>query len=45
MNDLIQFEDVDRPKGRGLVLMHQFMDEVRYNEKGNEVTLVKRCQE
>lgn len=28
--------------GRGLVLMRTFMDEVRFNSRGNEVTLVKR---
>jgi len=27
--------------GRGIVLMRTIMDEVRYNDKGNEVTLVK----
>ena len=29
--------------GRGIVLMRTFMDEVTYNDRGNEVTLVKRC--
>jgi CheY-like chemotaxis protein/anti-sigma regulatory factor (Ser/Thr protein kinase) len=33
---------LERGAGRGLVLMHNFMDEVVYNEAGNEVTLVKR---
>ncbi len=28
-------------RGRGIVLMRTIMDEVRYNETGNEVTLVK----
>lgn len=32
---------LERESGRGLVLMRTFMDEVRYNETGNEVTLVK----
>ena len=32
---------LERGEGRGLVLMHNFMDEVVYNETGNEVTLVK----
>ena len=27
--------------GRGVHLMHHLMDEVRYNEKGNQVSLVK----
>ena len=29
--------------GRGIVLMRSTMDDVTYNETGNEVTLVKRC--
>jgi CheY-like chemotaxis protein len=29
-------------RGRGLVLMRSFMDEVSFNDRGNEVTLVKR---
>ena len=30
------------PSGRGFMLMQAFMDEVSYNDAGNEVTLVKR---
>lgn len=33
---------LDTSGGRGLVLMTSFVDSVAYNEKGNEVTLVKR---
>lgn len=33
---------LDRPSGRGVLLMRTFMDEVRYNSTGNRVTLVKR---
>ena len=33
---------LDPTTGRGLVLMRSFMDEVKFNDKGNEVTLVKR---
>lgn len=32
----------DRSHGRGIFLLRQLMDEVRYNEKGNRVTLVLR---
>jgi anti-sigma regulatory factor (Ser/Thr protein kinase) len=35
--------DVDSPAGRGLFLLKNIMDEVIYNEKGNEVTLIKRA--
>lgn len=34
--------NLERPCGRGLLLIHSFMDEVRRNSTGNEVTLVKR---
>lgn len=30
------------PNGRGIMLMEAYMDEVRFNETGNEVRLVKR---
>ena len=29
--------------GRGLMLMHTFMDEVVFNEAGNQVTMIKRA--
>ena len=35
-------ENLDRPCGRGVMLMRAFMDDVRYNETGNEVTLVRK---
>ena len=34
--------NLDRPSGRGLLLMRTFMDDVRFNDAGNEVTMVKR---
>ncbi len=33
---------LDAEGGRGIMLMRAFMDEVTYNQAGNEVTLVKR---
>ncbi|MBN1555645.1 MAG: ATP-binding protein [Phycisphaerae bacterium] len=35
-------ENLERPCGRGLMLIQAFMDEVSYNETGNQVRLVKR---
>ncbi len=35
----------DQSYGRGIVLMRTIMDDVSFNDKGNEVTLVKRCFE
>jgi len=37
-------ENLTRPCGRGLFLMRELLDEVSYNEQGNEVTLVLRFQ-
>ena len=34
-------ENISRPSGRGVMLMHAFMDSVVYNDRGNEVTLTK----
>ncbi len=34
--------NLDRPHGRGIMLMRTFMDDVTYNEAGNQVTLVKK---
>ncbi len=38
-------ENLERPSGRGVMLMRAYMTEVRFNEHGNCVTLVKhsRC--
>jgi CheY-like chemotaxis protein/anti-sigma regulatory factor (Ser/Thr protein kinase) len=34
--------NLEKPSGRGLLLIRTFMDEVRHNSKGNEITLIKR---
>ena len=34
-------ENLDRVGGRGLLLIRSFMDEVSFNARGNEVTLLK----
>jgi CheY-like chemotaxis protein len=34
--------NLDRPSGRGLLLIKTFMDEVEHNATGNEITMVKR---
>jgi serine/threonine-protein kinase RsbW len=35
-------ENLEKPCGRGIMLMRAYMDEVRYNKVGNQVTMVKR---
>jgi CheY-like chemotaxis protein len=35
-------ENLERCSGRGVLLVQMFMDEVRFNEQGNEITMVKR---
>ncbi len=37
-------ENLMKPCGRGLFLMRKLMDEVRYNDLGNQVTLVLRLE-
>ncbi len=34
-------ENLESDHGRGILLMRVYVDEVKYNEKGNQVTLVK----
>ena len=34
-------ENLDKPSGRGIMLMRNFLSSIEYNEKGNRVTLVK----
>lgn len=36
-------DNIESVCGRGVFLVRTFMDEVHYNDKGNEITLVKRC--
>lgn len=38
-------EFLDRPSGRGLLLIRSFMDDVRHNPTGNRITLVKNRAE
>jgi serine/threonine-protein kinase RsbW len=37
-------ENICKPCGRGLFLMRSLLDEVSFNERGNEVTLVLRLE-
>jgi anti-sigma regulatory factor (Ser/Thr protein kinase) len=34
--------NLERVNGRGMLLIQTFMDEVRHNSKGNEITMAKR---
>jgi serine/threonine-protein kinase RsbW len=34
-------ENLEKPCGRGIMLMRAYMDEVRFSDKGNEVRMVK----
>lgn len=42
--DPLDPENLEKVSGRGLLLIRTFMDEVRHNEHGNEITLIKRSQ-
>lgn len=37
-------ENITRPGGRGLFLMRKLLDDVRFNDRGNSVTLVLRFE-
>lgn len=34
---------VERVDGRGLYLIHQLVDEVRFNDRGNSICMIMRC--
>ena len=34
-------ENIEKPSGRGIMLMRAYMDEVTHNSQGNQVTMVK----
>jgi CheY-like chemotaxis protein/two-component sensor histidine kinase len=34
--------NLEKPSGRGLLLIRTFMDEVYHNDQGNEITMIKR---
>lgn len=38
-------EHISRPCGRGLFLIHTFMDQVEFNERGNEITMTHRYRQ
>jgi len=35
-------ENLEKPTGRGVMLMRAYMDDVRFNDKGNQVQLTKK---
>ena len=37
-------ENIGRRSGRGLSLIHAFMDEVEFNERGNEINMTHRSR-
>lgn len=41
VKDPTDSENIERIGGRGLLLIHAFMDEVSHNNRGNEISLVK----
>ena len=44
VGDCTRGENLLRNGGRGIYLIHQLMDEVKYNAKGNTLLMVKSIQ-
>ena len=40
--DPTDLENLTRPSGRGVMLIRTFMDEIKFNDKGNEITMIKQ---
>jgi CheY-like chemotaxis protein len=41
--DPTDLSNLEKPSGRGLMLIRTFMDEVRFNDRGNEIRMKKRA--
>ncbi len=37
-------DHLEEPNGRGIMLMQAYMDQVSYNDRGNEVCMIKRIR-
>jgi serine/threonine-protein kinase RsbW len=44
IEDCTREENLFKASGRGVYLIHQLMDEVKYNSKGNCLSMIKRLQ-
>ena len=44
IEDCTEEKNLYRNRGRGVYLIHQLMDRVRYNEKGNSLLMVKKIR-
>lgn len=40
----IKREDINRNNGRGMMMMKSYFDEIKYNEMGNSITLLKKIK-
>jgi serine/threonine-protein kinase RsbW len=43
--DPLDPQNLFKPSGRGVLFIYNIMDEVRYNERGNRLTMVKKSQQ
>jgi len=42
--DPTDLANLDKPYGRGVMMIRAYMDVVQYNEAGNSITMSKRCR-
>ena len=42
--DPLDPQNLFKTSGRGVLFIYNIMDEVKYNERGNRLTMVKRCE-
>lgn len=43
LDDPTKPENLERPAGRGIFLIRQFMDEVQFRDEGREIQMKKKC--
>ena len=41
--DPLDPENLFKASGRGVLFIYNIMDEVEYNDRGNRLTMVKKC--
>lgn len=42
LKDCTEDENLDKPRGRGVMLIEELMSEAKYNERGNQVTMIRK---
>ncbi len=42
LKDCTHEDNLDQPRGRGVMLIFELMSEAYYNDRGNQITMIRR---